>query len=174
MNEFKKMNEFKEITPIQLEENPFHMIGKEWMLVTAEKDGKVNTMTASWGGLGIMWGKNVAFVVIRPQRYTKEFIDSTETFSLSFYDETFRKVLAYLGRVSGRDEDKVTKSGFTVAHVNATPYFEEAKTVLVCKKLFAQPFEESSFFDSSIPSEIYPDTDYHTLYIAEISQILVK
>ncbi len=73
----------KEIKPEELTKNPFHMIGKEWMLVTAEKDGKVNTMTASWGGVGIMWGKPVAYVFIRPQRYTKEFIDGTDTFSLS-------------------------------------------------------------------------------------------
>lgn len=168
------MNKFNEITAAKFEGNPFQMISKEWMLVTAEKDGKVNTMTASWGGLGIMWGKNVAFVVIRPQRYTKEFIDNSETLSLSFYDEKFKKTLAYLGGVSGRDEDKIAKSGLTVTHANKTPYFEEAKTVLVCKKLFAQPFEESSFLDSNISSELYKDKDYHTLYIVEITNILVK
>lgn len=72
---------FKEMKPEELQKNPFTMIGKEWLLVTAEKDGKANTMTASWGGMGVMWGKNTAFIVLRPQRYTKEFIDSTETFS---------------------------------------------------------------------------------------------
>ncbi len=168
------MDQFKEISAAQFEVNPFLKIGKEWMLVTAEKDGKVNTMTASWGGLGIMWGKNVAFIVIRPQRYTKEFIDNSSTFSLSFYDEKYRKTLGYLGTISGRDEDKVTKSGLTVAHANATPYFEEANTVLVCKKLFAQPYVEGCFLNSDIPDEMYPDKDYHTLYISEITQILIK
>ena len=61
----------KEIKPEELQKNPFQMIGKEWLLVTAEKEGKTNTMTASWGGVGIMWGKPVAYVFIRPQRYTK-------------------------------------------------------------------------------------------------------
>jgi flavin reductase (DIM6/NTAB) family NADH-FMN oxidoreductase RutF len=168
------MNPFKEINVSLLTENPFHLIGHEWMLVTAEKDGKINTMTASWGGLGIMWGKNVAFVVIRPQRYTKEFIDNADTFSLSFYDEQYRKVLSYLGNVSGRTEDKVKESGLTVKHADDTPYFEEANTVFICKKLFAQPFKEESFIDTSIPDKIYPDKDYHTLYIVEITNTFVK
>ena len=77
---------FKEIKPEELQKNPFQMIGKEWLLVTAEKDGKANTMTASWGGVGVMWGRNVAFIVIRPQRYTKEFIDASDKLSLSVLD----------------------------------------------------------------------------------------
>ena len=74
----------KEINIESLNKHACQMIGKEWMLVTAAKDGEVNTMTASWGGLGVMWGKNVAFIVIRPQRYTKEFIDASDTLSLTF------------------------------------------------------------------------------------------
>ena len=97
------MKQWKEIAPEAFEKSPFQMIGKDWMLVTAQKDGKANTMTASWGGLGVMWGKNVAFIVIRPQRYTKEFIDGSDTLSLSFYDASFRKQLSYLGAVSGRE-----------------------------------------------------------------------
>ena len=126
----------KEIQPEQFDKNAFQMIGKDWMLVTAEKDGKVNTMTASWGGAGVMWGKNVAFVVIRPQRYTKEFIDASDTFSLSILDNSYRKTLNYLGTVSGRDEDKIQKSGLTVEHSGNTPYFKEANTVLLLKKLY--------------------------------------
>ena len=105
---------FKEIKPEELQKNPFQMIGKEWLLVTAEKDGKANTMTASWGGVGVMWGRNVAFIVIRPQRYTKEFIDASDKLSLSVLDEEYRKTLSYLGSVSGRDEDKIGKSGLTI------------------------------------------------------------
>lgn len=76
--------------------------------LTAEKDGKVNTMTAGWGGLGVMWGKNVAFVVVRDSRYTKEFIDSSDSFSLTFFENTpdNKKMLSYIGSTSGRDEDK--------------------------------------------------------------------
>ena len=124
----------KSIKPEELQKNVFSMIGREWLLVTAEKEGQVNTMTASWGGLGVMWGKNVAFIVLRPQRYTKEFVDAGGTFSLSVLDEEYRKTLNYLGTVSGRNEDKVAKSGLTVEHAEGTPYFGEANTVLICRK----------------------------------------
>lgn len=168
------MSKFKEILPNQLEGNPFIKIGNEWMVVTAEKDGKVNAMTASWGGLGIMWGKNVAFVVLRPQRYTRELIEGSDTFSLSFYDESYKKTLGYLGKVSGRDEDKVAGSGLTVAHQDNIPYFEEASTVLLCKKLFVQQFEESNFIEKNLINQMYPDKDYHYLYIVEICKVLKR
>lgn len=168
------MNQFKEIPALELQANPFQLIGNEWMLVTAEKEQKVNTMTASWGGLGIMWGKNVAFVVIRPQRYTKEFIDASETFSLSFFSNEYKKTLGYLGAVSGRTEEKISKSGLTVTYHNETPYFDEANKVIICKKLFAQPFEENSFFDAKILKDAYSEKDFHTLYIAEITNVLIR
>ncbi len=164
----------KSIKPEELQKNTFSMIGKEWLLVTACKEGKVNTMTASWGGLGVMWGKNVAFIVLRPQRYTKEFVDAGETFSLSVLDESYRKTLSYLGTVSGRNEDKVAKSGLTVTEEDGTPYFEEANTVLVCRKLYAQPYDPSCFIDKSCDEKWYPEKDYHTMYIAEIEKVLVR
>ena len=164
----------KSIKPEELQKNTFSMIGKEWLLVTACKEGKVNTMTASWGGLGVMWGKNVAFIVLRPQRYTKEFVDAGETFSLSVLDESYRKTLSYLGTGSGRNEDKVAKSGLTVTEEDGTPYFEEANTVLVCRKLYAQPYDPSCFIDKSCDEKWYPEKDYHTMYIAEIEKVLVR
>lgn len=164
----------KEIQPEQFDKNVFQMIGKDWMLVTAEKDGKVNTMTASWGGAGVMWGKNVAFVVIRPQRYTKEFIDASDTFSLSILDNSYRKTLNYLGTVSGRDEDKIQKSGLTVEHSGNTPYFKEANTVLLLKKLYRQEMSPDCFIDKSLIEKWYPNADYHTLYVAEIEKILIQ
>lgn len=165
---------FKTITAEELNDNVFKMIGKDWLLVTAEKDGKANTMTASWGSVGIMWGKPCAFVFIRPQRYTKEFVDSSDTFSLTVAGDEYRKVLNYCGTVSGRDEDKITKAGLTLAHEGNTPYFEEGKVVLICKKLFAQELKEESFIDKSLIDKWYPSKDYHTMYVAEIEKILVK
>lgn len=165
---------FKEIKPEELQKNPFTMIGKEWLLVTAEKEGRINTMTASWGGVGVMWAKNVAFIVLRPQRYTKEFVDASRTFSLSVLDESFRKTYSYLGSVSGRNEDKIAKSGLTVAHEGKTPYFEEANTVLVCKKLYAQEYQPECFLEEEPDKKWYPDKDYHTMYIAEIEKVLIK
>lgn len=165
---------FKEIQAEDFVYSTFKTIGKDWILVTAEKDGKANTMTASWGGLGVMWGKNVAYVVIRPQRYTKEFIDGADTLSLTVFDENYRKMLSYCGSVSGRDEDKIAKSGLTVAHENNTPYFNEAKIALLCKKLYAQEFKPECFIDQESKEKWYPGADYHTMYIVEIEKILVQ
>ncbi len=165
---------FKEIQAEDFVYSTFKTIGKDWLLVTAEKDGKANTMTASWGGLGVMWGKNVAYVVIRPQRYTKEFIDGANTLSLTVFDENYRKMLSYCGSVSGRDEDKIAKSGLTVAHENNTPYFNEAKIALLCKKLYAQEFKPECFIDQESKEKWYPGADYHTMYIVEIEKILVQ
>jgi flavin reductase (DIM6/NTAB) family NADH-FMN oxidoreductase RutF len=169
-----KMNQFNEITPEMLKENTFHTIGKDWMLVTAGNTDKANTMTASWGGLGIMFGKNVAYVVIRPQRYTREFIDHEATFSLSFLDNSYRKKLNYLGQVSGRDEDKIAKSGLTLDYDGETPYFKEADTVMLCRKLVRQPLDANSLVDESLDQTFYPTKDYHILYIAEITKVLKK
>ncbi len=168
------MSNFKEIQPQEFVYSPFKLIGEEWMLITAEKDGKANTMTASWGGLGVMWGKNVAYIAIRPQRYTKEFIDNSDTFSLTFFDDSFKKALGYLGATSGRDEDKIAKSNLTVRHTDGVPYFAEAKIAILCNKLYAQEYKPELFVAQEINEKCYPDADHHTLYIAEITKILVK
>lgn len=168
------MKRYNEIKVEDISGNPFKLIGKDWMLVTAEKEGKVNTMTASWGGLGVMWHKNVAYVVIRPQRYTKEIIDSSDTFSLSFYDESYRKQLEYLGAVSGREEDKIAKVSFTKVSCDNTPYFNEAKLVLICKKLYSQKYDPENFIDKTLDEKFYPSKDYHTLYIVEITKALIE
>ena len=171
------MSEYAIVAPEDFDESVFRLIGKEWMLVTAKnKEGKVNTMTASWGGFGVMWGKNVAVTVLRPQRYTKEFIDQTDSFTLSFYDDTFKKDLSYLGSVSGRDEDKISKTRLTPTDANGIPYFEEAKIVLICKKLYAQPMESGRLYRSRPRTGrgMVSEKDYHVLYAAEIEQILVR
>ncbi|MEI6102116.1 MAG: flavin reductase [Eubacteriales bacterium] len=168
------MSEFKTITPQTFIGNPFTMIGTDWMLITAAKpDGKINSMTAAWGGMGIMWGLNVAYIVIRPQRFTKEFVDAADSFSLSFFDE-HKEMLNYMGSVSGRDEDKIKKSGLTILKEGKTPYFSEAELVMICKKLYAQPFQPECFVAKAIDAQCYPDHDYHTMYIAQVEKILVK
>lgn len=168
------MPQFKTLQATELTNNTFEMIGNQWMLVTAKNGDKVNAMTASWGGLGIMWGKNVAFLVIRPQRYTKEFIDASNTLSLSFLGSQYKKTLSYFGTVSGREEDKIAKSGLTVLEKDAVPYFEEAETVLICKKLFAQDWNKDAFLEKELLEKWYPDEDYHTLYVVEIEKVLQK
>lgn len=166
------MNQFREINIKDFKLDPFELKSK-WMLITAAKsDGSVNTMTASWGGFGIMWNKEVAFVVIRPERYTKEFVDNAESFSLTFFEKKYLKDLGYLGKVSGRDENKIAKVGMNILKEDDIPYFNESETAIFCKKLFQQPIVESSFLDKSIIEHWYPIRDYHILYIAEITKVL--
>ncbi|HMM01976.1 MULTISPECIES: flavin reductase [unclassified Dysgonomonas] len=168
------MSDFKEINIKDFSPNPFEIKDK-WMLISAAKpDGSVNTMTASWGSFGIMWNKEVVFVVIRPQRFTREFIESSESLSLTFFDDSYKKALAYLGKASGRDEDKIAKAGLSVVMDNEVPYFEEAEKVIFAKKLFVQRIEEAAFLDKKIIDRWYPEKDFHYLYIAEITKVLEK
>lgn len=164
----------KEITCEALNENMFKMIGKDWMLISAEKDGKTNTMTASWGGAGVLWNKNVAYIFIRPQRYTKEFIDSSDRLSICVLPEKYRKELSYLGRVSGRDEDKISNAGLNVKKYDNVPYFEEARLTFICKKLYAQELKEDCFIETDLIDKCYSQKDYHTMYVVEIEKILEK
>lgn len=167
------MKNFTETTTKKLEFNPFELKTK-WALVTAEANGKTNTMTISWGAFGIMWNKEVVFVVIRPQRYTKEFVDESDTFSISFLNKKYKKELNYLGDVSGRDEDKIAKAGLTITHSKKTPYFEESELVFIVKKLYAQPTAAEFFIEKDLIKKWYPESDHHILYIAEIDKIFVK
>ncbi len=164
----------KKILPENINDNIFKLIGKDWMLVAAQKDGKVNAMTASWGFGGVMWGKNAVVVGIRPQRYTKEFVDNGDTFSITILPESYRETMSYFGTVSGRDEDKIAKTGLTVAHDENTPYFEEGRLVLICKKMYSQEIKEENFIDKSIIDKWYPNKDYHMMYVAEIIDVLEK
>lgn len=158
-----------EIDVKKLQANPFEMIGDQWMLITAKKDGKVNTMTASWGAMGIMWGKTVATAYIRPQRYTKEFVDGSDTFTLSFFGGGQKKAMGHLGSVSGREEpDKIEKAGLHVTEVDGYPTFEEATLTLVCKKLYVQEMKAACFLGKEEIEKWYPDGDYHYMYMAEI------
>lgn len=166
------MPTFRDIAPDQFDFSPFRLIGRDWMLIAAEKEGHANAMTASWGGLGVMWGRNVAFVVIRPQRFTKEFVDAGAVFSLNFFPDGHRENLNYFGSTSGRDEDKIAKTGLTVEHADGAPYFGEADKAILCRKLFAQPYRSESFIDSACDTQWYPGKDYHTLYIAEVLRIM--
>lgn len=163
----------REISAEKIDKNVFETIGKQWMLVGAEHEGKANAMTASWGGLGVMWNKNVAFVFIRPQRFTKKLIDKSEYLSLSFFDENYKSMLAYMGKASGANEDKIKNAGLTIVEDKA-PVFEEASMTFVCKKLYNQYLDENSFLDKNLINQYYPANDFHEMYIVEIEKILIK
>ena len=170
--------EFREIDIKDFRTNPFESIGKEWMLITAQApvNGKMtaNTMTAAWGGMGYLWNKNAAFIFVRPQRYTKEFIDSSTHFSLSFFGGEKKNELTYLGRVSGRDEDKIAASGLHLTYLEDVPCFEEASNVMICRKMYRQTLNENCFIDKDVLNASYPDHDFHDVYVGEIEKIFVK
>ena len=165
---------FQKIDPKALDKNVFSAIGDQWMLITAGTADRCNTMTASWGGLGVIWGAPAATCYIRPQRYTREFVEREEYFTLSFYGKEYHKQLQLCGSRSGRDTDKVKACGVTVRTAECgAPYFKEAELVLVCRKRFAQAMDPDN-----IPEEIktkwYPKKDYHILYIGEIIEALKR
>lgn len=165
---------WKKIEPEQLDGNVFSRIGRQWMLVTAGTKEHCNTMTASWGGLGVLWGRPSATAYIRPQRYTKEFLDRNEYFTLSFLPEGQRAALNLCGSKSGRDTDKVRECGFTVlTGQGGAPYFDQAETVLVCRKRFVQLMDEVAI-PQDVKETFYAQKDYHYLYIGEIVEVLVN
>lgn len=164
---------FNEINISDLKINPFTMIGKQWMLITAGNESGFNTMTASWGGIGVLWGRNVVTCYVRPQRYTYEFMEKGDYFTLSFYSEEYRNALNICGSKSGRDIDKVAVTGLTPVYGEHGVYFEEAETVLICKKIYFQDFDPKHFLDETIEGN-YPKKDYHRMYIGEIEKVLTK
>lgn len=171
------MHTFQPYPLDMLEMNPFTKVGKEWMLVTSGTPEKTNALTASWGGFGVLWGKNVAFIFIRESRYTKEFIDNNESFSLNFFSEKYKNDLKYFGAVSGRQEDKFKTSGLNLNFHEGTPYVDEGNLAFICKKMAAVPITKDTFSDMGLDEKWYSKADadnYHTMYIGEITEILAR
>ncbi len=163
------MNEFVKTDPYKEEINVFSRINKQWMLITAGDKNHFNTMTASWGGMGVIWERPVAFVFIRPQRYTLEFTEKEPVMTLSFFDEKFRSALNICGSRSGRNTDKVKESGLTPMEVpSGSMAFNEADYILECRKLYADSLKEACFIDTDIRKKIYPKNDFHRMYVVEI------
>jgi flavin reductase (DIM6/NTAB) family NADH-FMN oxidoreductase RutF len=169
------MQGFKAISPEQINDNTFKLIGKDWMLVTAGPPEAYNTMTASWGGFGVLWMKNVCWCVIRPVRHTYQFTEKADTFTLSFFGEEYRTALNICGTKSGRDIDKAAATGLTpvAGDLAGTTAWVEARLVIECKKLYYQDINPEQFVDPSI-DQYYPDKDYHRMYIGEIVNCFVK
>lgn len=170
------MHTFQPISTDYLDMNPFNKIGKEWMLITAGDRNKCNTMTASWGGVGVLWNKNVVYIFVRESRYTKEFLDAKEYFTINFLDEKYRMAMKYFGAVSGRNEDKIAsaKVGVNYAATADAPYIDDSNTVLVCRKMSATKLTADQFTDGTIDSAFYKDGDYHTMYVGEIVEVLAR
>lgn len=163
----------KEINIRDIKKSAVEMISDGWGLVTAGNGEKFNTMTVSWGGLGEIWGKDAVFIFIRPQRYTYEFIEKEEFFTLSFYGEEFRNALKICGSQSGRNTDKVANAGLTPVFTDGTVSFEQAEYTLVCRKMASQFIDPKGFEDEAIEKN-YSAGDYHKVYIGEIVKVYSK
>ncbi len=168
------MHTFQPYPVETVEINPFELVGKRWGVLTAEKDGKSNAMTISWGGMGCLWNKNVATVYVRESRYTKEFLDASDIFSVTFFDEHYRSSLKYLGAVSGRNEDKIKNARLNVNHYRGIPFIDEGNFVLILRKIAALDMEDTKFFDPNIRKNFYADGDMHTQYIGEVLELLAR
>lgn len=160
-----------------LQKNPAELIGKQWMLITAGTQESFNTMTASWGGLGFLWNRPVAFVFVRPNRHTAKFIDEQAAFTLSFMPEKYRNDLIFCGRNSGRDVDKMAATSlepFTTP--NGLVAMADADLVLECRKMAVATMQETDFvnFAEVSPQWYDPTNPLHKVYICEIASTYMR
>jgi flavin reductase (DIM6/NTAB) family NADH-FMN oxidoreductase RutF len=164
---------FQTLDPESVQDNVFKLIGKDWMLITAGIRESFNTMTASWGGMGVLWDKKVCFAFVRPTRYTFEFLEKSEFYTFSFLEEQYRDILMYCGTKSGRDVNKVIETNLTPIFGNGTVFFAEARLVMECKKIYVQDITPGNFLDQTM-NEYYPKKDYHRIYVGEIIRCLKR
>lgn len=164
---------FKEINIGDLKFNPFTKLGKEWMLVTSGDEKSYNTMTASWGFMGVMWRRNILTAVVRPSRHTFGFMEDNELFTASFFDEEYRPALNFCGSHSGRDFDKAKETGLTPYFTDGTTAFNEANLIFVCKKVYSQAMEEEFFTDDDCKAVNNGET-MHKAFVGEILKVYVK
>ena len=169
--------EFSEIAPEAVTANVFKLIGADWMLIAAGTLKSFNMMTASWGGMGIIWGKKICWCVIRPHRYTYKFMEKSDFFTISFFEEKYRDALNFCGTKSGKDVDKVKETG--LKPVEAAPqlrgavYFAQARLVMECRKIYYQDIDPRHFLIPEIEKH-YPNKDYHRMYLGEILRCLAR
>ena len=151
-------------------ENIFDEFGSGLVLVTAKNNDKYNTMTIAWGSLGTVWSRPICNVYVKKNRYTHEFMENAEYFTVSFFTSDYKNDLAILGSKSGRDGDKVALTSLTPIIENDYVYFKEARYTLVMKKLYAHDFDVNQ-----IPEEIkdhyYSAEPEHTMYVGEVIDI---
>jgi flavin reductase (DIM6/NTAB) family NADH-FMN oxidoreductase RutF len=164
---------FQTLDPEAVQDNVFKLIGKDWMLITAGIRESFNTMTASWGGMGVLWDKKVCFAFVRPTRYTFEFLEKSGFYTFSFLEEQYRDILMYCGTKSGRDVNKVIETNLTPIFGNGTVFFAEARLVIECRKIYVQDITPGNFLDQTM-NEYYPKKDYHRIYVGEIIRCLKR
>ena len=162
-------NSFKKVEVESLNENVFKIIGDDWMLITAGKSDNFNMMTASWGTMGILWHKPIAICFIRPQRYTYNFAEEYDYFTLSFFEEKYRNILQICGSRSGRNINKVEVTGLKpLETVLGNICYEQSRLFLECRKLYYNDLDPENFVIPEIAHQNYPTKDFHRFYIGEI------
>jgi flavin reductase (DIM6/NTAB) family NADH-FMN oxidoreductase RutF len=166
--------ELRDIPLHEFSPDIFQLFDDRWFLLTAGdfQEGSFNTMTVSWGSLGIMWNKPIAHVVVRPSRHTWRFIEQYESFTLCAFPDRYHDALSLLGTRSGRDGDKIAAAGLIPCPASRVlaPAFEEADLVIECRKIYWHDFDPARFLDPSIERN-YPGSDYHRSYYGEILAI---
>lgn len=166
---------FRKISPFDISDNVFKLMDKDWMLITAGTRDHVNTMTASWGHLGIMWNLPVAICYIRPQRHTFGFANEHDYYTLSFFGEKHREILRFCGSKSGRDHDKIAETGLIPLETEAgNIFFEQARLVLECRKIYQDDMRADKFVRPEIARKNYPKNDFHRFYYGEIINVLAR
>ena len=163
----------KEISIKKLNVNPVTMFSDGWAILTAGSKNDCNGMTVSWGAIGEIWGKAAMFVFVRPQRYTHDFCDKSDYFTVSCFGGKEREALSFFGSKSGRDYDKFRETGLTAKADGDYVYCDEAELVFLCKKSAKTILQPENFFDSAI-NDCYKANDYHDIYVGEIVKVLVK
>lgn len=167
-------SKFMPIDPYLIEDNIFKLIASDWMLITAGDIKSFNTMTASWGAFGELWHRKICICFVRPVRHTYQFMEKAETFTLSFFAEEYRVVLKFCGTKSGRDVNKIKETKITpVTTESGSVYFDEARLVIECRKIYTHDLNPDLFIDPTIDKE-YPDKDYHRMYIGQVVRVLKK
>jgi len=166
---------FKEIDIKDLQDNVVKLIGDDWMLITAGSIDSCNMMTASWGGIGHLWNMPVVFTFVRPQRYTFQFTENEEYFTLTFFEEKDRKILNFCGSNSGRDVNKIKETGLIPLETDlGNVYFEQARIVIECQKVYSDYIDPQGFIDQNLTNTIYPKKDFHKMYVGKILRVLVR
>ena len=166
---------WQEIAPTEIELNPLQMIDRDWLELSAGKEGDMNLMTISWGSIGELWGRPVFIVYVSTSRYTYQFMEENDYFTVTHFPDSMKDKLSYLGRVSGRDENKVAGAGLTVEFTElGNPIYAEADLAIECKKIYAKQFdaellppEQREWYERS-------GTGIHTVYIGEILHVWKK
>ncbi len=165
---------WEQFHPTELVINPFTTIGTDWFLLTAGTPDKYNTMTCSWGALGVLWNEPTVTAYVRTSRHTMQYLEGNPLFTIAVFDNEYREALQYCGTHSGRVVDKAKETGLTPFAVDGTTAFTEAKLILVCEKVYAQMMDESAILDKNVSTTYYSDDAMHKLYIGKIKAAYVK